>query len=309
MLTASIFWPPIFPIISCNKTRTMPIDAAPQAHPGKIVACTGHRSQTGPRSGTTTACTDPLVTPFSSPPKDGSLLRRDIASRQCVECRERNNRWGWHEYQSIESQMNSKGCLACKTTHPLAYFSRSQRYQFLPRRCIGHQGYVRLCEHEVIRWNSVVQAVNQLRRSERPARIQLVQCRHQSHLPSHHCPSTASENSYPSIVMEGNTLIMSWTGHMSLPTPTTPINNKNPIFTPTSISTHLNHFRTQQSGGAAEALAPLSAPGSPLPEMKCFDPARCSCLGLVNSNSINPSNHTHTALTNLAPPPTELSSP
>lgn len=76
--------------------------------------------------------------------------------------------------------------------------------------------------------------------------------------------------------------------HVSLHETTTLSNNKTPRFTSTSISTHLNHFQTQQSGGAAEFLAPLSAPGSPLPEMGCFDPNRCHCLGYFNNSNKTP---------------------
>lgn len=212
-------------------------------------------------------------------------MATEAANRQCFECQRRMERWDWHEYQGVKGQMkNSKRCLACKTTHPVAYFSRAQRYHPLPRRCIGHEGYVRLCEHQVIHWHSVVQAANQLRLSERRVhvRIQLAQCRHQSHLPSHHGFSKASENTYPSITIEnsggGTTrLVMSWTGHMSQPRATT--------CTPSSISNHLTHFRTQQSGGAAASLAPLSAPGCPLPEVRCFNRLGVSQTNLAPRSS------------------------
>jgi len=225
--------------------------------------------------------------PFAFWIKDSELIRRlkqDSSNRRCSECRDRVERWSWHAYQSVQSLMQSTPCGACKATHPLAYFPRAERRHKRPRSCIGREGYVRLCEHKVLRWHNVIAAVHRLRGtdSQEPTRLILVTCRHASHLPTHH--DSEDPELYPSIVIEYSSssniqLAMEWSGHMHLPK--LPDNRKR--FTPTEIADQLNDFRC---GTPAEFIAPQSAPGCP-PEMKCFDPNRCRCLHYVGSDHIS----------------------
>ncbi|KAK3370901.1 hypothetical protein B0T24DRAFT_667687 [Lasiosphaeria ovina] len=228
--------------------------------------------------------------------KDSELLRllhEDSANSRCVECRKRVEQWSWHAYQSVQSLMKEKHCLACKTTHPLAYFSRAQRRHSAhsrPQQCIGHEGFVRLCQHEVVRWDSVVKAARELEKadSEQVARILLVECQHPSHLPSHRNPRAPElhhlDKIHPSVFIEGSStsvirLCMEWTGHLRLPDRHALVGAKR--FTPTEMTHELHQFRK----GTAEFIAPQSAPGS-LPEMRCFDPNRCRCLRYVGSVNI-----------------------
>ncbi|KAK3345860.1 hypothetical protein B0T25DRAFT_520405 [Lasiosphaeria hispida] len=163
----------------------------------------------------------------------------------------------------------------------MAYFPRTERRHTRPRRCIGHIRYVRLCEHEVLRWASVVEAARKLAmldpdtQLEEPVRVRLVTCQNPTYLPTHH---SFTEKGQPSIIMERSgtgtiQLIMEWVGHMNLAQRTTD-RGKRLGSTPTEIAHQLQHFRRR---APAEFIAPQSAPGY-LPEMKCFDPSRCCCL-------------------------------
>ena len=48
-----------------------------------------------------------------------------------------------------------KCCRECREHHDLACFSYDQCSLVVPRRCIGHKGYLRLCAHKVVRWHDV----------------------------------------------------------------------------------------------------------------------------------------------------------
>jgi len=71
-------------------------------------------------------------------------------------------------------------CKPCGVDHPPAYFSRVGR-------CIGRVGHVRLCEHCVIDWDTVIKygrRIADLHLPE-PGRVRLVLYRDQSHLLEH----------------------------------------------------------------------------------------------------------------------------
>ncbi|KAK0725619.1 hypothetical protein B0H67DRAFT_571018 [Lasiosphaeris hirsuta] len=135
------------------------------------------------------------------------LLGQDTISSICSACREnREARQAWHRTLRVKRTSDTalRRCAPCGLDHPPAYFSRI-------RRCIGRLGYVRLCEHQdcVITWDEVVKYGRQLVRLDlpEPARIRLLVCRAQSHLPTHHDRQQVTDGDeagyYPSITMTG----------------------------------------------------------------------------------------------------------
>ncbi|KAI8716506.1 hypothetical protein NCS52_00944700 [Fusarium sp. LHS14.1] len=46
-------------------------------------------------------------------------------------------------------------CLSCGLEHPSAVFSSLQRQKINDRVCVAKEGYIRLCQHEVIRWDDI----------------------------------------------------------------------------------------------------------------------------------------------------------
>ncbi|KAK3935548.1 hypothetical protein QBC46DRAFT_297878 [Diplogelasinospora grovesii] len=207
------------------------------------------------------------------------LLQRDATNKLCADCQDGATRWEWHWNLSFKKLTTThKHCSGCGVKHPLAYFSRAQR-SHVGARCIGQRGYVRLCEHRVLRWKTVAGIGKQLAKldTRKPIRIRLLECRDPSHLPAHH--DIVPEMGYPSATIEGSSttairLVMEWSGHLLIPERSG--DSKGRRFTPGEITDLLKEFRQ----GVAEFIVPQSAPGS-LPEMRCFDPNRCRCLHYV----------------------------
>ena len=74
---------------------------------------------------------------------------------------------------------------------------------------------------------------------------------------------------------------MEWTGHMVVPG-ALGLGEKRRL-SPGEMTRLLGEFRR---GSPAEFIVPRSAPDSPLPEMRCFDPARCRCLHYVGREDL-----------------------
>jgi len=209
------------------------------------------------------------------------LLEQDTISSICSTCKEnRAARQAWNRTLRIKRTTDTawRYCIPCGLDHPPAYFSRI-------RRCIGRLGHVRLCEHEdcVISWDKVIKYGKQLARIDlpEPARVRLLVCRDESHLPVHHHSKYGTDSGYPSVTITGSRstavrLDIKWTGHMLLPEQPSPLHSRDgkKKLTPTEMTRLLKHFRR---GTPAEFIVPQSSPGS-LPEMRCFDPNRCRCL-------------------------------
>lgn len=174
-------------------------------------------------------------------------------------------------------------CSECLVDHPLAFFSAQERKkrEDEKRICIGHQGYIRLCQHETISWNDVKSAKGKLM-AERPSdqtnvrHVLLKECRHPRHRPAHyHVNSEVAARARPKAELGGSYssmsiwIRMSWTGHLSIPQATTETR-----ISADEMAAHLVGLRR----GAGEYLVPEAGPGGTLPEMRCFDPNYCSCL-------------------------------
>ncbi|KAK0715857.1 hypothetical protein B0H67DRAFT_252773 [Lasiosphaeris hirsuta] len=206
-------------------------------------------------------------------------LERDTRRSLCAGCRETANGLDGM-YQARNLVKKSAYCVGCDEKHPLAYFSAAQRYQKdeMARVCIGHEGYVRLCEHKVIEWKTVANAMRQL--TSRPITDEIVsvlleECNSAIHIPTNHeitSQRLTKVSVYPTLELTyrrdcGFYLVLSWLGHLPLPEPL----SSGRRYSVGDITDRLILLRQQ---GAAEYIAPQSRPGY-LPEMRLFDPNRC----------------------------------
>ncbi|KAK3358004.1 hypothetical protein B0T25DRAFT_540740 [Lasiosphaeria hispida] len=231
-------------------------------------------------------------------------LERDAKRNLCTECRETGNRLeGTRQARNLVEK--STYCVGCDEKHLLAYFSAAQRQKDETARiCIGHEGYVRLCEHKAIDWKTVANAMRQL--TSRPmtnefASILLEECNAAIHMPTNHDITSqrlAEARVYPRLSLDcrrgsGFYLVVVWSGHLPLPEPVS-----SGRYSVGDITDRLSLLRR----GAAEYIAPQSGPGY-LPEMRLFDPNRCSFLdytgtpagagGLGAWSLAPPSDHIH----------------
>ncbi|KAK5663797.1 hypothetical protein OQA88_4229, partial [Cercophora sp. LCS_1] len=208
-----------------------------------------------------------------------SRSARGMVNDQCFECRSRGERFDWHDHLSDKSLSYPKYCQECKALHPLAYFPRVKRRHQQPERCIGRQGFIRLCEHKTLRWCEVVEAVYRLPKdhpkSGGPTRTRLLRCQDPNHLRG----ARPSGGNRPTIFLERSRtgimqLVMEWTTD---------------LLSPRSDNTHgrENHMRIFRIGTPAEFIAPEARPGLLL-EMKPLD-------SLLN----NPNIGSHTSKTPL----------
>lgn len=174
-------------------------------------------------------------------------------------------------------------CSGCRIDHPVGLFSATQRASPAKKRiCIGREGYVRLCDHKVIRWADVTQFASRLRKRDAGTSRQIVvaTCRHENHLPKHgtHAYPTLHNDIHPAAIVfktdRGNiTLELRWLGHLPVSDPIQKEVGRTKQATPGFIRGQLEKIRV----GAAEFIAPEAPPGR-LMEMGCFDPNRCACL-------------------------------
>ncbi|KAI1076570.1 hypothetical protein F5B20DRAFT_594033 [Whalleya microplaca] len=203
------------------------------------------------------------------------LQYRDI-DKYCTSCRLELLEPRWTTNYSI---LNTEylHCSACHVDHPVGLFSKEQRTRPPKyRMCIGHEGYIRICEHKAFKWAGIETIVNWLKRFEpesasSPVKVTLGCCKSCSHIPEHHGANSTlhHEEMYPTATIEGSskgpiTLEISWTGHLPVVERTA---------TPTTLRSQFEQFRS----GVAQFIAPERYPGR-IPEMNCFDPHRCSCL-------------------------------
>ncbi|KAK0725987.1 hypothetical protein B0H67DRAFT_572056 [Lasiosphaeris hirsuta] len=83
------------------------------------------------------------------------LLARDVYCKRCLSTRQAPD---W-EARIAALTKTYLQCSGCNAEHPACLFSARQRNRTWgksKRICIGHQGYMRLCEHVTVPWSSVV---------------------------------------------------------------------------------------------------------------------------------------------------------
>lgn len=94
-----------------------------------------------------------------------SRLRRDLL---CVNCQRGYTNSKKHglsvvcKFSTYEGDNQWLHCSGCEVDHLSTIFSTEEAKKPCNERvCIGRQGYVRLCEHEVIKWTDIEARVNQ----------------------------------------------------------------------------------------------------------------------------------------------------
>ncbi|KAF5012856.1 hypothetical protein FDECE_1146 [Fusarium decemcellulare] len=167
-------------------------------------------------------------------------------------------------------------CSACNLDHPSAVFSATERVK-QQRICIGRQGYVRLCDHEVVTWADLEAQI--ARRKERKGGNQdwetMRVCWHPSHTPRCDRQRTQDDCSWPTAKLSFSSydtgffdLNICWTPH------TGPVLKRDGRFFASELRNAVSDIR--QSG--SKYLIPQNTPGY-LPEMACFPSTEgCECL-------------------------------
>jgi hypothetical protein len=209
------------------------------------------------------------------------LLDKDLTD-YCENCRTRRTHPSWTSKSNVVTTTYLH-CSGCCADHPACLFSKIQRSTPSKTRvCIGREGFVRVCEHQVVTWKEVIQTGLQLARLDTEfATVFLKKCHRESHFPRHHVKDTSLINRqqiYPEIHITGSRkrrvyIDLTWDGHLYLPDTGFDEEGYNKIATPSLIREQLKQFRQ----GTAEFIVPEFSPGR-LIEMHCFDPNRCSCL-------------------------------
>ncbi|KAI8690973.1 hypothetical protein NCS56_00088900 [Fusarium sp. Ph1] len=116
-----------------------------------------------------------------------SRLRRDLL---CVNCQRGYTNRKKHglsvacKFSTYEGDNQWLHCSGCKVDHLSTVFSTEEAKKPCNERlCIGRQGYVRLCEHEVITWADIEARVNQALRESigsLDVTINFRRCQHQN---------------------------------------------------------------------------------------------------------------------------------
>lgn len=236
----------------------------------------------------------------------GEFLRLLDRDRYCNGCLRARRAPDWP--RRVEKLREYLYCAACRTQHPACLFSPEQRCVQRPdedRNCIGHQGFLRLCEHDegIIRWprfKCLLQEAR-LRRQGKSVSPKYHFCPHDSHLRncrslrdkdigvfSKACDSTY----YPRPVLVfgyshtthrlGATTVtprsllsisMYWSAHLDLEEESTPITRS-----------YLLKRMAEVNGAGGRFICPQEGPAQPTLESRLFDPQICACLSSTGAD-------------------------
>ena len=215
----------------------------------------------------------------------GHTLLKDIISRglskdqTCKKCQEgyaSRQRAGLPTSCKFASLDNDYlHCSGCGQDHPSPMFSPEQKEKpWRERICIGREGHIRLCEHEVITWADIEPHI--IRWDTNPdldnPRIPLKDCKDSSHI--YGCSSKSLGSCTRLNLMGSGTgliqLYFSWIPHTGRSAFTSFTAGR--LLT-SEIQTILRKYRRN----AACFIVPKLAAGH-FPEMECFSPSGCDCL-------------------------------
>jgi hypothetical protein len=235
----------------------------------------------------------PLLDYVSDKHSLGVSVNRDL-DEYCADCREMR-RSRAYEPRLNWLTMEYLHCSKCEVDHPICLFSPTQRkVRAKERMCIGREGFVRLCRHEVVSWDQVFRHARELKKIDingdfADVTIGPIRCYDLDHLPQHHgeWSKFVDEWAQPGFFVEGQSVgrvavFLCWTGHLHLPEANTKNGRCHNQMTPKELRHHLEWFRR---GSAAESIVPELPPGR-LVEMNCFDPSRCRCLRLSGEEEL-----------------------
>ncbi|ROV91079.1 hypothetical protein VPNG_09915, partial [Cytospora leucostoma] len=221
-----------------------------------------------------------------------SLLHRD---QYCDGCRAAREAPDWEKRTAQLRRFLH--CSVCRLDHPACLFSHTQRIQGPHRRrCIAHEGYIRICGHEkgIIRWSDVLDYKRKMEPPTEDPGLRPVQCRDDSHIVV--CKDTAigdvvkrrnlypgcrinkcQEYIFPSFQVWKKTIFLHWTAHLPLGQTEWPI-------TAAGLRPRLAELRDNAGRFICPALAP--GVGMDFPELRCFDPNCCDCVSFEDSQRV-----------------------
>lgn len=244
------------------------------------------RSERGDRGG-------PFAWPrfkvFSGPWEDGAaaererllqLLARDWYCRGCREAREAPV-WDWR----VEQLTRWLYCYSCNAEHPACLFSARMRASpSSRRRCIAHEGYIRLCEHDqgIVTWSRISRIRKSLEEGVIDKTNFEIRCEDISHVvPCAHtgtqragqrivdpnCDNHCIEWPSPKLAVDGSRICLSWTAHLPVQSNGVPL-----------TAHSLRHRIAEIRDNCGRFLYPRVAFSFEMPEMRCFDPNYCNCV-------------------------------
>lgn len=223
------------------------------------------------------------------------LLDKDRYCRGCLTARQAPD---W--LKRVKRLRRYLHCSACHVEHPACLFSAAERVKSSrQRRCIGHEGYVRICGHDegIMRWSHILHLVRERTTIKRLWRYPQEgwRCTHKSHLTACGRPEFAldredapeecreetevffneSNNLFPSLqVFEENAIHLTWDVHLPL--------GRLGKWPPTASA--LRHLSGEIRDNAGRFIVPA---GMKLPELRCFDPNMCDCVDYQGSGNVD----------------------
>lgn len=235
---------------------------------------------------------------FSGPSRDSAageqqrllqLLSRDWYCEGCRKAREAPN-WG----RRVERLTRYLYCYPCNAEHPACLFSAQQRQsRTRRRRCIAHEGYIRVCQHDegIVRWSEISRIRQRLNEGVENEEKYEIRCDDISHVvPCAHTGTQRSgqrifdpgcddpycfEQPNPTLSVDGSRIWMYWTAHL-------PVESNGRPLTAVGLRPQIAEIR--KSCGLF--LYPAITFTGDVPEMRCFDPNDCDCVFLEGQENV-----------------------
>ncbi|KAK7432995.1 hypothetical protein QQZ08_000466 [Neonectria magnoliae] len=193
-------------------------------------------------------------------------LRRD---RLCVPCSSEYVREVLARSAAPDDYLHCQGC-GCD--HLSSYFSAAEKAKPSKGRvCIGREGFVRVCAHQVVTWADIEQGLAQMKRIGRPdlSELDVKSCQHGAHVFC--CTEKASPPRLQLQKIPGSGVLSAellWTPHSSLTClPTGKVS-----------ASEIRAMAQKYQADAGQFLVGEPIFGHYLPEMECFPASHCDCL-------------------------------
>ncbi|KAK3935583.1 hypothetical protein QBC46DRAFT_397157 [Diplogelasinospora grovesii] len=233
----------------------------------------------------------PISRPTLSPDEHSklcSLLAKDNYCSSCLAARQATD---WQE--SVRKATGEYlHCSGCRIDHPACLFSPAQRRSPQSTRiCIGHEGFLRLCEHKTISWSLIISLSESIMNQKCGPRYRTIKCKHSSHTSAcrwrwRSLRGIASENiqyqdkgwdcnpKYPTLTVgyketKNFHIWLAWSPHLSV---AKGLQDDGPL-TPQILERDLAMLREKE----ARFICPEFEPGQ-IVESRLFDPNSCDCL-------------------------------
>ncbi|CAI4212331.1 unnamed protein product [Parascedosporium putredinis] len=204
-----------------------------------------------------------------------SLIDKDKFCPECLSARVQGDR-----NAKLRTLMTRPlHCDTCDVKRPALFFSASQRFSQYAigkkkkRACLIHEGYMRICQHRVLRWAEVREWIDALARGDgKDFRVTL--CGHASHR-----FTCAGGSPVPYAGIEARlekdftttTLTITWDAHVAIPF-------RMPTFEEEGFSTtHMRQILETLYLDAGSFIIPEPSAYLPI-RMSAFDPNVCACL-------------------------------